>query len=235
MAGLPTYLVVRGRVRVFSSQLITNRKGDEPACLVFITTGETSVFLSKGHRGKDGDSVFLSWPQFIPLFFIAPEERNQLFNLICPSSYIYIWQSGLTAPRCLRRQQQYGLSRGTDASERWRGLNRATSVFGYQLFHKEKKECLRNPCFTLLSQRVTVFLDIAHAASVEVGRLAGGWWGVGWGAGRFLRPMPGPDVVALAPSPDDLLLSWWFVPTTATSSVWAGITFCNQMSWMEST
>ena len=59
-AGLPAYLVVRGRVRVFSSQLMINRKGDEPACLVFVTTGETSVFLSEGEEEKEGDSVFLS-------------------------------------------------------------------------------------------------------------------------------------------------------------------------------
>lgn len=84
---------------------------------------------------------------------------------------------------------------------------------------REKKTSLRNPCFTLLSQRVTIFVAIAHAASVEGGRLPGGWWGVEGGAGRLLRCIPGPDVVPLSPSPDDLWLSWWFVPMTAMSSV----------------
>lgn len=99
----------------------------------------------------------------------------------------------------------------------------------------KKKTSLRNPCFTLLSQRVTIFVAIAHAASVEGGRLPEGWWGVEGGAGRLLRRIPGPDVVPLSPSPDDLWLSWWFVPMTAMSSVWAGTTFCGQMPWMKST
>lgn len=45
------------------------------------------------------------------------------------------------------------------------------------------------------------------------------------GAGRFLRHIPGPDVIPLAPSADDLFLSGWFVPTTAVTQCEQGLPF----------
>lgn len=60
VAGLPARLALRGKRRVFSRGLMMSRKEDEPARLVFITTGETSVFLSKGEGGKEGDPFFRS-------------------------------------------------------------------------------------------------------------------------------------------------------------------------------
>lgn len=58
--------------------------------------------------------------------------------------------------------------------------------------------------------------ELAHSASVEMEWLLEGWWG--GGVGRFLRRTPGPDVIPSSPSPDDLLLSLWFVSMTAMSS-----------------
>ena len=87
----------------------------------------------------------------------------------------------------------------------------------YQLFHKEKKP-LRNSCSIFLSQRIANFVAVAHAVSVEVGRLPEGLRGGKGGPGRLLRCIARLDMVPLSPNPGDLLLSWWFVPMTAVSS-----------------
>lgn len=95
-------------------------------------------------------------------------------------------------------------------TSQWRDLNRATSAFRYQLF-QEGKQCFGIPCLPSLAKG-----ERAHSASVEMEWLLEGWWG--GGVGRFLRRTPGPDVIPSSPSPDDLLLSLWFVPMTAMSS-----------------
>lgn len=64
-----------------------SRKGDEPVHLVK-QQRKCQSFCPKRKQAKRVTKFFLSWPQFIPLFFTAPEERNQLFNLSYSSLYI---------------------------------------------------------------------------------------------------------------------------------------------------